>query len=124
MKQIEATSVQLQVKLDSAQSPATLVQWIVEGECQDLLSPDQWKQLSVNSSAAENLLTLLTVSGLHPDAQYRFRVSAENSAGRGNTSVPTEWIRTDASVPSFPPERLVAHVLNATALSVIWTVSH
>lgn len=118
VKQIEATSVQLRVKLDSAQSPATLVQWIVEGECQDLLSPDQWKQLSVNSSAADNLLT---VSGLHPDARYRFRVSAENSAGRGNTSVPTEWIRTDASVPSFPPERLVAHVLNATALSMIWT---
>lgn len=77
---------------------AAISKYIVRYETQS--SPSVWTRSIVGQDASANA-TSLVYTGLTPGTEYRFVVSAVNSTGEGDTSVPTNAIipYTTASAP-------------------------
>ena len=61
-----------------------------------------------------------TVTGLHPNTRYNFRVAATNDIGTSNYSDPSDEVRTRQDVPEGAPQNLQVKPLTTDSIHVTW----
>jgi len=85
--EIKAATAKLSWKAPTSDGGSPITNYIVEMKKKGDV---KWSRVNIKETVTD---TVFTVPGLKEDAEYQFRITAENKAGPGSPSKPSELIR-------------------------------